>query len=29
MVWEVDENLDKKVDEKEFERMYKKCIEDS
>lgn len=29
MVWEVDENLDKKVDEKEFELMYKKCIEDS
>ena len=28
MVWEVDENLDKKVDEKEFELMYKKCIED-
>ena len=29
MIWEVDENLDKKVDEKEFELMYKKCIEDS
>ena len=29
MVWEVDENLDKKVDEKEFELMYKKCIEDN
>lgn len=28
MIWEVDENLDKKVDEKEFELMYKKCIED-
>ena len=28
MVWEVDENLDKRVDEKEFELMYKKCIED-
>ncbi len=28
MVWEVDENLDKKVDQKEFELMYKKCIED-
>lgn len=29
MIWEVDENLDKKVDEKEYELMYKKCIEDS
>lgn len=29
MIWEVDENLDKKVNEKEFELMYKKCIEDS
>lgn len=28
MIWEVDENLDKRVDEKEFELMYKKCIED-
>ena len=28
MVWEVDENLDQRVDEKEFELMYKKCIED-
>ena len=28
MIWEVDENLDKKVDEREFELMYKKCIED-
>jgi hypothetical protein len=25
---EVDENLDKKVDEHEFQLMYKKCIED-
>ena len=25
---EVDENLDKRIDEKEFELMYKKCIED-
>lgn len=29
MIWEVDENLDKKVDEKEYELMYKKCIEDN
>ena len=28
MIWEVDENLDKKVDKWEFELMYKKCIED-
>lgn len=28
MIWEVDENLDKWVDEWEFELMYKKCIED-
>jgi hypothetical protein len=28
MIWEVDENLDKRVDEREFELMYKKCIED-
>ena len=28
MIWEVDENLDKKVNKKEFELMYKKCIED-
>mgnify|MGYP005607626505 CR=1 FL=1 len=28
MIWEVDENLDKRVDEKEFELMYKKCRED-
>ncbi len=28
MIWEVDENLDKKVDEREFELMYKKCRED-
>lgn len=28
MVWEVDENLDGKIDEQEFELMYKKCIED-
>lgn len=28
MVWEVDENLDNKIDEQEFELMYKKCIED-
>ena len=25
---EVDENLDKRIDEREFELMYKKCIED-
>lgn len=25
---EVDENLDRRVDRKEFELMYKKCIED-
>jgi len=29
MIWEVDENLDKRVDENEFVLMYKKCIEDS
>ena len=28
MIWEVDEDLDKRVNEKEFELMYKKCIED-
>lgn len=28
MIWEVDENLDKWVDDREFELMYKKCIED-
>lgn len=28
MIWEVDENLDKRVDSYEFELMYKKCIED-
>lgn len=28
MIWEVDENLDKKVEKWEFELMYKKCIED-
>jgi hypothetical protein len=28
MIWEVDENLDGYVSEKEFERMYKKCITD-
>lgn len=28
MIWEVDENLDSKVDEREFYLMYKKCIED-
>ena len=28
MVWEVDENLDKRVDREEFELMYKKCRED-
>ena len=28
MIWEVDENLDGKIDKIEFELMYKKCIED-
>ena len=28
MIWEVDENLDGYVSEKEFENMYKKCITD-
>lgn len=28
MIWEADENLDGKIDEKEFELLYKKCIED-
>jgi len=28
MVWEVDENLDGYVSEKEFEKMYKRCITD-
>ena len=28
IVWEVDENLDKRVDEREFELMYKRCVED-
>ena len=28
MLWEVDENLNKQVDETEFALMYKKCIED-
>ena len=28
MIWEVDENLDGCVSEKEFENMYKKCITD-
>ena len=28
MIWEVDENLDGYVDEKEFTDMYKKCISD-
>ena len=28
MVWEADENLDGKIDEREFELLYKKCIED-
>lgn len=28
MIWEVDENLDGCVDEKEFQNMYKKCIVD-
>lgn len=28
MIWEVDENLDKKVSRAEFDLMYKKCIED-
>ncbi len=28
MVWEADENLDSKIDEREFELLYKRCIED-
>lgn len=28
MIWEVDENLDQKVDKYEFELMYKRCIFD-
>ena len=28
MIWEVDENLDQKVDAYEFELMYKRCIFD-
>ena len=28
MIWEVDENLDKRVDITEFNLMYRKCIED-
>jgi Ca2+-binding EF-hand superfamily protein len=28
MIWEVDENLDGYVSEKEFEKMYKRCITD-
>ncbi len=29
MIWEVDEDLDKKVDWNEFQLMYKKCIFDN
>lgn len=29
MIWEVDEDLDKKVDWNEFELMYKRCIFDN
>ena len=28
MIWEMDENLDGYISEKEFENMYKKCISD-
>lgn len=28
MIWEADENLDGKIDDKEFDLLYKKCIED-
>jgi hypothetical protein len=28
MIWEFDENLDKKISEKEFINMYKKCVID-
>jgi len=28
MIWEVDENLDKRVDRDEFELMFRRCIED-
>ena len=28
MIWEVDENLDSRIDRYEFELMYKRCIFD-